>query len=414
MIEKPIDIATEKATKEDDNLPPIAFMTDAPPLVQGGYGCHVLSYNLISVLKPAVSAVITRRMQKEITYKEVKDCVGVPTFFYPDLSAIPSKKIIAGIKSVVETTLACLWSKRICKKISESGAKRIFACCGADPYFLLVIDSFRKNSNLPIDVYLVDDFASSAILNGYPELAEKISRWERQVLTKVDRVFTISKGFAEHLKEKHNINCRWLPIPILVPDNKLRYHKPTSFKDGVKTITYFGAVNPLYSGGIKTLLKEISSFNSQNSTNKFRLLIMTYTEPAVVIRELGEQVDYEILHKAEINQCRKIMMESAAIFLPYTFENPHQVMVATSFPSRFAETLPIGRPLLVYGPSYASLPRHFKENNLQICVTEESGLGRALKTIKQFDNPNTIEAYEQNLIRYHSPQSIKNILKLKQ
>jgi hypothetical protein len=81
MIEKSKDIAIEKATKEDDNLPPIAFMTDAPPLVKGGYGCHVLSYNLISALKPVVPAVITRRMRKQITYKEVKDGVGVPIFF---------------------------------------------------------------------------------------------------------------------------------------------------------------------------------------------------------------------------------------------------------------------------------------------------------------------------------------------
>ncbi|HON08952.1 MAG TPA: hypothetical protein PLW02_12720, partial [Verrucomicrobiota bacterium] len=317
MSEKNADITKQAPLKEADKLlPPIAFMTDAPPLAQGGYGCHVLSYNLISALKPAVRAVITRKMQKWIVCNEVKDGVGIPTFFYPDLSAIPSKKIITGLKSFVENGLAYLWSKSISKKIKQLGIKRIFACCGADPYYLWVIDSFRKNSNLPVDVYLVDDFESSAILNGQLKLAKKIIEWEKQVLTKADRVFTISKGFAEHLKEKLGISCKWLPIPIVVPDNKLQYHKPSSFKDGVKTIAYFGAVNPLYTGGIKSLLKEISSLNSQNSANKFRLLIMTYTEPDVIVRELGERVDYEILHRAEINQCRKIMMESAAIFLP--------------------------------------------------------------------------------------------------
>ncbi|HON09216.1 MAG TPA: hypothetical protein PLW02_14050, partial [Verrucomicrobiota bacterium] len=79
---------------------------------------------------------------------------------------------------------------------------------------------------------------------------------------------------------------------------------------------------------------------------------------------------------------------------------------------RLAETLPIGRPLLVYGPPYASLPRYFIENNLQICVAEELRLGKVLETIEQYDNQDTIKSYEGCLIKYHSPQAIKNILNL--
>lgn len=401
-------------TKLDNNTAgravPIAFLTDAPPYLAGGHGCHVLSYNLISFLKPFIRLVITRRMRRSVSQKQIKSALEVPSVFYPDLSSAPSYRFLSMLKSLGEVALARLWSKRICHKIVKSGARRIFACCGADPWFLWVIEFFKRYSNLPVDVYLVDEFESSALLNGQVNFAKTVAGWEKRILPEADRVFAISKGFVEHLKNKSGLkNCHWLPIPIPLEGDKIRYIPP-SFTNETKKIAYFGAVNPLYVGGIKDILENIRILNAKKTDSKYRLVIMSYTEPETVFSQIGAPADFEFLHKADIETCRKIMSESLAIFMPYTFEQKHRIMVSTSFPSRLAETIKIGRPLLVYGPDYASLPCYFKENNLNFVVTDRMKLADALQNMEKYDNPDTINGYETILKKYHSAEALKNIL----
>ncbi|MGB9601418.1 MAG: hypothetical protein ACPMAG_01355 [Limisphaerales bacterium] len=405
---------------------PIAFLTDAPPYLDGGHGCHVLSFNLISALKQHIRIVITRRMRRSVSLSKIRDSLHCKTLFYPDLSLLPSFRFLSRIKSYAEISLFQIWIRRAADEIINSGAKRIFACCGADPFFLWVVEFVRRYSKLPVDLYLVDDFESSAILNGMEDFAKTVADWERKILPKADRVFTISKGFAEHIQKKLGLeNCQWLPIPILTAEQGLKYKPLTSNIE--RPISYFGAVNPLYVEEIRVLIDQIRSLNRKsiklhNSKQKIsnygiewtptRLVIMSYTEPEVVFRELGEPTDYIFLHRADSEQCRKIMGESLAIFMPYTFRSDLRTMVSTSFPSRLAETIKIGRPLFVYGPDYASLPRYFIENQLDIVVTDKLQLSSALRDIHKFDNPETISRYESVILKYHSSEALGNILAL--
>ncbi|MGC8743287.1 MAG: hypothetical protein ACP5T0_05350 [Verrucomicrobiia bacterium] len=416
----------ETKNSPERRLEPIAFLTDAPPYLDGGHGCHVLSFNLIQVLKPYIRVVITRRMRRSVVLSKISENTGCNTLFYPDLSLLPSLGFLSNTKSFAEIGLFRVWIKRAAAKILESGAKRIFACCGADPFFLWVVEYMRLHTRLPVDIYLVDDFESSAILNGKPDFAKTVAYWEKTILKNADRIFTISKGFAEHIQDKLGLNnCRWLPIPILSDEQGIKY-KPLSQNSG-KKIAYFGAVNPLYLDEIRVLIQKIRMLNQEtaglNGTNgksiisntaspRYRLVIMSYTEPEIIYNELGKSEDFEFLHRASSEQCRKIMEESLAIFMPYTFRKELETMVSTSFPSRLAETIKIGRPLLVYGPRYASLPRYFIENNLNIVQTDGVRLTDSLKKIVEYDNPQTINQYECVIYKYHSPQAIMNVLAL--
>ncbi len=389
-------------------LPRYAFLTDAPPLIEGGYGCHILSYNLIQSLKPYICTVITRRMRRNVSIRKIKAGIDIQIHIYPDFSILPIPGKVSCVKSRFEIALSWLWSRLMGRKIVNSGAERIFACSGADPWFLWIVESFRTATGLPVDVYLVDDFESSAILNKQGAFAKKVNTWEQRILKRVDRVFTISRGFAERLECKTGIRCRWLPVPILLKPDELEYKKPPS--RSIKTIAYLGAINPLYTGAIKMLLDKIRSLNSDGK--KIQLLVMTYTEPETVYRVLGRSEDFALFHNAPIEECRKRLTESDVIFLPYTFEEQHRVMVSTSFPSRLAEVIRAGRPLLVFGPEYASLPRYFIENSLDICITNPSQLDWVLKNIESYDNPETIQAYKRAVMKYHTPEAIMNILKI--
>jgi hypothetical protein len=409
-----VNILSDTKPRPDDiggRLNEVAFLTDAPPLAGKGHGCHVLAYNLISHLKPFIKVVITRRMRRSLTREEIKNAAGVETLFYPDLLFFPQR--FEGIKSRIELLLVRAAASRITRRLKETGVKRIFACCGADPWFLLVIKEFQLATGLPVDIYLVDDFESSAILNGNPALAEKSVSWEREILPQASRVFAISKGFCERIESRIGIKATWLPIPIPLRDGRIQYrpYKDQHNAGNTLNIAYLGAINPLYTGSIRDLLNVIKSIYNPDYRN-FRLTIMSYTDEKIAIKELGEMPHCSYLSGLPIEECRKRLEDAWLIFMPYTFEKEHSTMVSTSFPSRLAETISRGRPLLVYGPSYASLPRYFREQNASICVTERDLLAEALNSAGDYDNPHTIAVYERLVRENHSPEALAKILGL--
>lgn len=389
----------------------IAFLTDAPPLIGKGHGCHTLACNLISHLKPFIGVVITRRMRRNLTRYEIREASGIETLFYPDLPFFPER--LGWLKARIELALARLAVSNIAKRIREIGAKRLFACCGADPWFLWTAQFFQQASGLPTDIYLVDDFESSAILNGNARFAERAGVWERKLLPRFSRVFAISKGFCERIGSKIGTGAVWLPIPIPLIGGRIQHREYPYWEEPSKPleIAYLGAINPLYTGAIRDLLDVIDKLN-RTVERKFKLTIMSYTEPEVARRELGDSPHYEYFHKLSIEECRRRLESSWLIFMPYTFEREHSTMVSTSFPSRLAETICRGRPLLVYGPPEASLPRYFREENAHICVTEREALAGALESAIDFDNPNTIGVYERLTRKNHSPEALAKILEL--
>jgi hypothetical protein len=116
--------------------------------------------------------------------------------------------------------------------------------------------------------------------------------------------------------------------------------------------------------------------------------------------------NWELHYRRSSDEWRKTLKTSWAIFLPYSFDESVRVMVSTSFPTRVSECITSGRPLLVYGPSYATLPRYFLANGLAVCVQSRTELKAALQTIEQEDSAKLISKYQAALNRYHSYEAI--------
>jgi len=254
-------------------------------------------------------------------------------------------------------------------------------------------------------VYLVDDLEESARQAGQPVLARWTRMRERRLLRSADRVFAISPGYTEHLRAKYGKRAEWLPLPF--PTDKVTPHPWRPRERGVREIAFLGAVNDLYLAPLRDLLRTIQVWNRDNVDHPLRLVLMTYSSPRLVERELGRSENLETIHRASDAECRERLARSWVIFLPYSFEAEHRLMVSTSFPSKLAESLPAGRPLLVYGPAYASLPRYFRENGLPLCVTDPGQLLAVLRTIESQDHDALIRQYQAVLDRYHSPAALQ-------
>jgi hypothetical protein len=85
-------------------------------------------------------------------------------------------------------------------------------------------------------------------------------------------------------------------------------------------------------------------------------------------------------------------------------------MVSTSFSAKFNDAIISGRPILVYGPEYASLPAYFRAEGLPLCVTEKGGLNNVFSEIEAHDGPDLISQYHDLVLRNHSPEALAGML----
>lgn len=390
------------------DLDKYVLIADAPPLKKGGHGGHVLGWNWVEAVGTGLKLVITHRFNGRLSKTEIQRDLRVPTLLYPDLSSIHFPRTLIPLKWLFESLLSAVWLPRISGAIAKHAGQRLFAFVGNDISFLLFAILVQRFSRLPLDVYLVDDLEESARL-GRRRLHARFTRWlEPRLLRRADRIFGISRGFVEHLRTKYGIESEWLPIPI--PFRNGDYHAYRRTTPDIRRFTYLGAVNPLYLEALRQFLHSIRQWNSAKNSFELRLLLMTYSDPSYVQRELGSGAELEILYRASTNERRRRARESWAVLLPNSFEDDVRVMVSTSFPTKLTEALLAGRPLVVFGPEHAALASYFNEHQLPLCVTSPHGLNTVLQEIERLDSAGLIQQYRTIIERNHSAEKLKQIL----
>lgn len=82
-------------------------------------------------------------------------------------------------------------------------------------------------------------------------------------------------------------------------------------------------------------------------------------------------------------QLRKALHEADVLFLPYSFLAASRHAVETAFPSKIADYLAAGKPILVFAPSYSTLARYAAEEHFAELVTdcEEETLAAGLRRL---------------------------------
>jgi hypothetical protein len=401
-------VATSEPTSVDQHIPAYVLLTDAPPLKEGGHGCHVLAWNWLQMAANDVKLLISHRLNPTLALSQISEDVKAGIAFYPDLAGVRFPQKLQPLKALLELLLFVVTLPKLAAHIRTSRAERVFALFGGNPWFLLVAHWTARWTKLPLDVYLVDDLEESARLAGQP-LVARLVRWiEPKVLRSADRIFTISRGYAEHLRAKYEIEAQWLPVAIL--ETLISHHPYAAQKPDVRMLAFIGAVNPLYAGALKDVLDLIREWNLETKSFRLRLLLLTYTEVEYIEKELGGSPDMAILLRPSKDEFLQQLRTCWAIILPYSFEENVRLMVSTSFPTKVVDSLPVGRPIVVYGPSYASVPRYFKENRIPLCAHSRSELKAVLQQVEQNDTVKLVQSYQMVIERLHSAGHLRSVL----
>lgn len=387
----------------------LCFYSSDPPLRDQAYGNHGVARNFIEILRQEDPVILSRRSRKAINLKEAASVCGSLEFWlHPCASGWGLKRLLPTSAGIVDGLLFAFWLPVLFWKLRRAGIERIFVLCGADAWFLINV-RLLQTLGIPVDVYLVDDIEDSSTQGLYRRLPGFIHRLLKSVLRHSARNFAISPGFAEHLSDRFGVSATWLPLPA--PSFPESAREPVAKPEARKPIVFIGALNRLYADALRELYDEISRFNrSGDGGYKLILKIISYSNTKAFLDTLPDTEWVEAHERLERDAMQRHLSEAHACFLPYSFAASEKLMVSTSFSCKILEYFECRRPILVYGPAYASIPRYFRELGLPLCATSREELRESLPRIEAYDTPELIGRYREAWRRFHSPQAIRSIL----
>jgi hypothetical protein len=398
-----------KAVPRPSSKEGIVFWTDAPPTIHQSHGNHGIARHLAKALAGNAELLLTRKYRRSISKTEIVAAAGgIHVQVYPDVSASGLKRVAPSVACALDNMLFGLCAPLISARIKRMGIKRLFVLLGADTWFLPNILRLQKYG-LETDLYLVDDIEASARYGHNRVVAEKAHKWLEQALTQSGKVWAISEAFAVHLARRFQIEAHWLPIPC--SDSPPRFLRARSASGEARSIVFLGGLNHLYLEPLRVLYKEISMRNERYCGQQPIILdLLTYSQPMEFLESLPDTKWVKVAQNLSLPERTARMSNALALFLPYSFEEVEKPMVSTSFSCKLLEYFMVGRPILVYGPEYASIPRYFRKEGLSFCATHVDELREHLQTIVENDGVKFLDRYREVWSKYHSSEAIRKRL----
>lgn len=381
------------------------FLADAPPLPDRPGG-HFVARNFCEGFPTGRTIVLTRRFSRRYSPSVIRKACLHPATLWHDASQIGLRRPWPAVRGIVDNLLFRLQFPHINSLLRPFRPTRIFALAGADIFFLPIATKLAQELQIPLDVYLVDDFLASARLNSDRLSANFAKQRELSLLGKADRVWAISPGYVEHLQITHGCPAKYLPVPM--PARRVDYHPPTY--DSVRRIVFAGSINPLYFDALREVYACLAKLNERGASTEFRLTIFTPSVVPDLVLRLGGSQYLDYFPDRPMNERHAALRSCYAILLPYSFLAEVKLMVSTSFSCKIGEAFASGRPILVYGPPYGSIPRHFRDNALPQVVTDPALLREGILGIEQIDTPVTIAKYAAFAKATHDPSEVVRML----
>jgi hypothetical protein len=324
--------------------------------------------------------------------------------FYPDTSSTGLKRLAPALSSALDVRIFAGYAPVLSRALRRRGIGRLFILLGADPWFLPKV-SFLQKRGFQTDLYLVDDIEASAMHAHNRVVANKSRQWLSQVFKASSQVWAISEAFTNYLAHRFGVDARWLPIPSAEPPPDKQALGPGP--DACASIVFSGGLNHLYLEPLRILYDEIDAFNKRNVGGKpLRLEVLTYGGAAKLLGMLPHTKWVVVSENLPLYDRLQRMKRALALYLPYSFEEAEKQMVSTSFSCKLLEYLTVGRPILVYGPPYATIPRYFRKEGLPFCATHVDELRAHLRTLSTGGGTNFLECYREAWSKYHSPKAI--------
>jgi glycosyltransferase involved in cell wall biosynthesis len=193
----------------------------------------------------------------------------------------------------------------------------------------------------------------------------------------------VSSYTCEEFERLYSVRCRPLWPPVDTEEFRPPGPRAATDSPGRVRIVYTGSI---YSAQIDALQNLVKAMNTSDapSGGEIQFELTLYTDhPEASLQRMGLSGPNIRSRRVTLAQIPQVLAEADLLFLPYTFDARLEHMARTSFPSKIAEYLSAGVPILVHAPPYATATRFCRDQRCGYVVDrpDVGALREALHTL---------------------------------
>lgn len=236
-------------------------------------------------------------------------------------------------------------------------------------HFTISAYCIHKIARRPLYMYIMDDPTGARGCGGFqpPMYALIMPR----VVRAARRVWGVSEGMCEYFEKAYGVKC--LPLLPLVDIESFRAKgAQRHFRVGETVhIIYTGSIYGAQADAVKRLVHVVNQQPDQGENARVKMRLTLYTSVSASSLEkmgmTGKNVRRDVVRHEDIP---RVMAEADIAFLPFSFERNMRHIVETSLPSKIAEYLAGGVPILAHAPSYSTVAQYCREYGCGLVVDE--------------------------------------------
>lgn len=340
-----------------DKRPKLLYVCDFPPANRGGG--DTLIYRLLS-------GYPTERLCLAFSSKHVRSIEGTSFGLCKRLSLmeLTGKKQhgFANIAMLLDRTLVPLHALRLVVLIKKWNPRVILTVAHGYLFLAAVLASMLTGRPLVIIVH--DDWIEmQRHVYVFRRFLRPLFRWS---LDRATTVLAVSDSMAEYLLRVFSVRStvQWPATDKRVSECRSAFRETGGHISIVFAGMIYGTVHQSIDHLVKHIIDDRDQTIDLHLYSNYRLedaAAHGWSHPKI---HLHEWVPQEVLQST--------LQEYDVVFLPVSFEEGARYYSQTSFPSKLADYLAIGRPLLLVAPADAAITRYARIHGFAEVVTDLS------------------------------------------
>ena len=246
--------------------------------------------------------------------------------------------------------------------------------------FFLSAALATRITGTPLILIVHDDWLTP-IERSSPLQAHVVRRLSRMAIKGASHIYAVSPEMQKLLKKEFNVESE---VQLVATELHQTDVRGLASRAHSRIILYAGQITEAVEDNLKLLAKAICN-GSLDQLEASDAHFCLYTKiRSETIRDWGWQHPrISVRGWVSQNELHNVLADADLLFLPFSFSESARYAVERAFPSKTADYLAAGRPILVFGPRYSSLVRYAEEQGFAEVVDEfdEYVLARSIQKI---------------------------------
>jgi glycosyltransferase involved in cell wall biosynthesis len=284
-----------------------------------------------------------------------------------------------------------------------------------NPFFVAAY-FIHRITNVALYIYVMDDHGGKT-RRSFP-LSSLYAFFMPRAIRSARRVWCVSEGMRNSIAARfQKQSLLLLPTAELGKFQIGSKERAGARRDaGTLSILYTGAIYGMQLDALNRLVRILDRKNDPGVAAQEISLTLYTSASTDYLRKIGLTLGPNArVDKVEHEEMPRTLAKSDILFLPMSFEPRMKHIVSTSIPSKIAEYLASGVPILAHGPAYCSAVRYCREFDCGLVVDQpdDAALRDALirlatdTELRKHLSANAVEAARKN---HDAPIVVANFL----